>query len=374
MKVCVLGVHSFGVPGPKVSSQHIAETLAAQGHQVTYVTAHASWVTLPFRQHRSKYLATFRPLRVSERLLQLTPVNLIPMRVARRLDGTPFERAAAWLNSTVERTRGRVLENAEFDLCIFSAASSMTLLPRIRARRFIYRVNDLLGGFEALPRSLVEFERQVFQGHPPAEVCAVNEELAMRLRTAHPGLRVRVVPNGVDLQLFRQAEPDPVLLESRSRNVIYVGAFNPWTDVGLILATADLLPDHTFHLYGPWNGPVPQSLPANVRIYGPIKHQASAAKMKGCIVGLIPSGPQNAGRMVEKPLKFYEYLAAGLGVAATSYAGGGLEPFAIIGDTPAALADAIVKAKGVPQQLGPEIQEGLKDRDWHQLVRRILDS
>jgi glycosyltransferase involved in cell wall biosynthesis len=371
VRICVLGVHSLEGQGPKVGSQHIAETLAAQGHEVVYVTAHASWVTLFFKQHRAKYLRSFRPIRLSDRLVQVTPVNFLPMRAVKRLEGTPLEWAGNRLNRLVERTRRRVVERDEFDLCIFSAASSMTLLPKIKAKRYVYRANDLLSGFDALPRSLLDFETRLLDELPIAEVCAVNEELAAQVRARHPHLKVRVVPNGVDLPLFQSAEPDPDLLPTRSTNVIYVGSFDSWTDVDLLLATAQLLPDHTFHLFGTWYRKVPLRQPSNLRIHGPIRHQAVAAKMKGCSVGLIPSGRGNAGRLVSRPLKYYEYLAAGLGVAATSYAGKKLEPFAVIGDTPEALAAAVLEAKSVPERLGPAIHDALQKHGWDFLVREM---
>jgi glycosyltransferase involved in cell wall biosynthesis len=374
VRICVLGTHSLESEGPKVGTQHIAETLAAYGNQVVYVTAHASWVTLFFREHRAKYLRTFRPTRLSERLLQVTPVNFLPIRAVKRLEDTPFARAVVWLNSAVQRTRGRVIEDAEFDLCIFSASPTMTLLPRINAKRYLYRMNDLLAGFDGAPRSLVEFEQRILDSHPIAEVCAVNEQLTMRVRASHPHLKVRTVPNGVDLELFENARADSALLANRDRNVIYVGSFDSWTDIDLILATAGLLPDHTFHLYGTWYRTIPSRRPANVRVYGPIRHQAIAAKMKGCSVGLIPSGRGNAGRMVEKPLKFYEYLAAGLGVAATSHAGKGLEPFAVIGDDPPALAEAVTRAKSVPHLLASDIRDTLLNRSWAHIVRQMLDG
>ena len=372
MKVCVLGTHSLEGEGPKVGTQHIAETLAAQGHEVVYVTAHASWPTLFFREHRAKYLRTFHPARISDRLMQVTPVNFLPVRIVKRLENTPLEHIVVRLNAALERTRGRVIEDVEFDLCIFSAAPTMTMLRRIRARRYVYRMNDLLAGFDSAPRSLTAYEQRVLASHPIAEVCTVNEELAKRVRASHPHLSVRVVPNGIDLELFQRAVADRTLMENRARNVIYVGAFDFWTDVDLLFATAGLLPDHTFHLFGTWNRPTPSRLPSNIRIYGGIRHSAIAAKMKGCSVGLIPSGRQNAGRMVEKPLKFYEYLAAGLGVAATSHAGKGLEPFAAIGDDPQAMAEAILAAKSIPQHFGSEIAEVLRQHGWHGLVRRML--
>jgi glycosyltransferase involved in cell wall biosynthesis len=370
----VLGTHSLLGEGPKVGTQHIAETLAKQGHTVTYVTSHASWLALFSPAHRAKYLSTFSPARINTTLQQVTPVNFLPVRIAKRLEATPLNRVAIRLNTAMERTRGRVLEDAEFDLCIFSASSTMTLLPKIRARHFIYRVNDLLSAFEGAPKTLLELEHRILESHPIHEACAVNEQIAARLRASYPHLKVRVIPNGLDLELFDRAIPDPVLEQSRPTNVIYVGWFDSWTDVGLIFATARNLPDHTFHLYGAWNRPIPPRRPSNIRIYGPIRHGAIAAKMKGCRIGIIPSAPQNAARLVEKPLKFFEYLAAGLGIAATSYAGSDLEPFAVIGDNPDSFAAAISRAKEIPVRHGPEIRRALAERDWDDLVRRLVQD
>ena len=374
MRICVLGTHSLVGEGPKVGTQHIAETLARQGHSVTYVTAHASWPMLLSPAHRSKYFSSFNPVRLNDRLQQVTPVNFLPVRVAKRLERTPLNQAVIRLNAAVERSRGRVLEDTNFDLCIFSASSTMTLLPRIRAPRFIYRVNDLLSAFRGAPLSLLDLEHRVLETHPIDLVCAVNQQIAEHIRSRYPRLKVRVIPNGLDLGLFARAVPDPALNPSRAANVIYVGWFDSWTDIGLIFATAGRLPDHTFHLFGAWNRPIPAKRPSNVRVYGAIRHEAIAAKMKSCSVGIIPSGSQNAGRLVEKPLKFFEYLAAGLGVAATSYAGSGLEPFAILGDDPASFAAAILRAKELPALYAPEIRQALAERDWDDLVRRMLED
>jgi hypothetical protein len=119
---------------------------------------------------------------------------------------------------------------------------------------------------------------------------------------------------------------------------------------------------------------MPSWRPPNLRIHGPIRHRAIASKMKACSVGLIPSGARNAGRLVEEPLKFYEYLAAGLGVAATSYAGKGLEPLAVIGDDPTSFAAAILRAKRIPLDYGHEIERALSQRGWPQLVRRMMEG
>lgn len=372
MRICVLGTHPLTGVGPKVGIQHIAETLAGFGHDVVYVTSHASPLMLFVPEHSARFRRTARPLMVAPRLRQLTPVNLVPARVLKRLETVPGGRILATLDDSFQHTRKGALEREHFDVCICSAASTLTLVDRISSSRLYYRLNDLMSGFHGVPRSLLGREAALLRSARLDGVWAVNAQLASFATTTAPGATVAVQPNGVALRLFEEAEPDAALVGTRERNVIYVGAVEFWVDVALLFDSARLLPTHAFHIYGPWAIPVPKDMPENVHVHGPIAHDAIASKMKACAVGIIPAGPGNRGRMVERPLKYYEYLAAGLGVAATSLAGDGLEPFAVIGDTPRAFADAILRARDVPRLQGRAIAAAVGERDWPLLVRRML--
>lgn len=372
MKICVLGTHALTDEGPKVGIQHIAETLALLGHEVVYVTSHASPLMLLLPAHRARYRRASAPLRVRPGLTQVTPTKLLPARTLHQLEALPGAGLIARLDRTVERAGVDQLDGERFDVCICSASGTLSLVHRIRSSRLYYRLNDLLAGFDRIPRALVREEGALLRSPRLDGVWAVNAQLADYARGAAPTAEVAVVPNGVATGLFAAAEPDPALLSTRERNVIYVGAIEFWVDVALMLATARLLPDHAFHVFGPWAVPVPADMPPNVHLHGPVSHHAIAAKMKGCAVGIIPAGEGNRGRMVEKPLKFYEYLAAGLGVAATPWAGSGLEPFAVIGDTAESFARAIVAARAVPLQHAADIGAAVAARDWRVLVRQML--
>jgi glycosyltransferase involved in cell wall biosynthesis len=371
VRICVLGTHSFVGDGPKIGTQHIAETLAAFGHEVTYVTSPASLPAALLPSQRHRFLAARGPSQVRPRLTEVTPLALLPSRVLKQAERLGLGGVLAAANARVERTRHGVVEREAFDVCVFSAAASLTLVRRIRARRYVYRVNDLLARLRGVPRSLLAEERRLLRDRVDA-VWAVNDELAAHVRRIGSPARVSVIPNGVDLQLFDSAVPDPELAPTRERNVIYVGALEFWVDVPLLMSAARLLPDHAFHVYGPWAVPVPSVLPPNVAVHGPIAHSAIAAKMKACAVGVMPTAPINRGRLVEKPIKFYEYLAAGLGVAATTHAGERLVPYAAIGDTPEAFANAIRAARWIPGRHGDEMRAEVCGRDWPRLVRAML--
>lgn len=372
MRVCVLGTHALTEVGPKVGTQHIAETLADLGHDVIYVTSHASPLMMLLPAHRERYRRSATPIRLRAGLRQVTPVKLLPARVMYRVERLPGGGLVTTLDRRFEHIRGDALEREHFDVCICSAAGTLTLVERIRSTRLYYRLNDLISGFRGMPAALMEEESALLRSPRLDGVWAVNAQLADFARTMVRTASVEVAPNGVVTDLFASAEPDPQLARMRARNVIYVGAVEFWVDVSLLLATARLLSDHVFHIYGPWGIPVPSDLPGNVHVHGPIPHAEIASKMKACSVGIIPAGAGNHGRMVEKPLKYYEYLAAGLGVAATSQAGQGLEPFAVIGDTPRDLARAIEEAREVPARHAAAIAAAVAERDWRTLVRRML--
>jgi glycosyltransferase involved in cell wall biosynthesis len=276
------------------------------------------------------------------------------------------------LNRRVERTRSGVLEREEFDVCIFTTGSTITLVPKVRARHYIYRCNDLLAKLPGVPRSLVAFETALLRGHPIAAACPVNDELAAGLRARNPGLRVEVVPNGIDRALVARATPDPALAATRDRNVIYAGAFTEWVDVELLLGTAALLPERDFHLFGAWFIPRPAHLPPNVVVHGAVAHDRVPGLLKAATVGVIPYGRQNASRMVERPHKYYEYLEAGLGVAASRHAGSGLAPYAAVGNTPPALVEAIRCAPSLRAQHAAALEAELGALDWGDIARAIL--
>jgi len=372
VRICVLGTHSFRAPGPKIGTQHIAQTLARRGHEVHYLTSQASAATLILPGHRRKYLRSFQRVLVEPGLLEVTPVAPLPARALLRLERGPLGAPLTFLTRRLERTRHRFVERQTYDVCVFSAAANMTLLPRINAHRYVYRQNDLLREFAAVPESLLRFERHVLRDMALERVCPVNERLAEFCRSVNPALPILVVPNGLDLALFDRAVPDATLAATREANVVYVGAVEFWVDVELILRTAELMPDRRFHVFGPWHVRRPTSLPANVTLHGPIAHDAVPAVMRACSVGIIPSSAANAPRMVEKPLKFYEYLAAGLGVAATPFAGEGLAPLAEVGGTPGEFAAAIERAAAGRHRLGDAIRAAVEPLDWSVLVPRIV--
>jgi len=151
---------------------------------------------------------------------------------------------------------------------------------------------------------------------------ATSEPVAAHL-TRLSKRRVSVVTNGVEFDHFAQPREGNLTAiltgaGNRASRAVYVGAFDGRFGESTLLTAVRALCDATFVLIGPGSKELAQrwALP-NVLGLGPQPYEALPGILSECSVGLLPmsSAPENAGR---SPMKLYEYLAAGLTVAATS--------------------------------------------------------
>lgn len=123
------------------------------------------------------------------------------------------------------------------------------------------------------------------------------------------GVPSRVISNGVEFDRFAAGD------ESERTGAVYVGALDErfqWADVSRLARAHPHVP---FRLFGPVPREAPE-VPANVELRGAIPYSQVPAQLRKARVGLLPFSErlENAGR---SPMKLYEYLAAGLHVAAT---------------------------------------------------------
>lgn len=117
-------------------------------------------------------------------------------------------------------------------------------------------------------------------------------------------------PHGISgVGLSRQGGP-PVLG--------YVGSMGRWFDWDLVCEIAKVNSDLEIHLVGPLFIDSIGSLPANVKLFPPCRHQDTARYMQTFSAGLIPFLRNSLTRGVD-PVKFYEYRAMGLPVVSTAF-------------------------------------------------------
>jgi len=193
----------------------------------------------------------------------------------------------------------RLATSFECDLLVFDAIDDWRLLPGV----------DL---------------RAVEQGYAilaerAGLVLAVNGTLIRRLA---PRGRAEVLPNAVDMALWRNVSPDPAAFPDVTPGTpvaVYVGTLQERVDVDLLAQVAAAQPGFAFRLIGPRADGfrLPSGSPPNLRIEPAVAHEHVPGLLAAASVCLVP---HHRGGIVDTmdPLKVYEYLAAGRPVVATS--------------------------------------------------------
>jgi glycosyltransferase involved in cell wall biosynthesis len=225
---------------------------------------------------------------------------------------------------------------------------------------------------------LASYERLAASGRP---VAAVSQTLLDRLDPSGPSI---VVPNGLESAEWRQLRPAPSWVEPiDTPRAVYVGGLDERMDTELLTAAIDARPQVSFVLVGNGHDREPYSTlgrRANVTVHGSVDRDELTAVVAACDVGLVPHRRNELTESMS-PLKVYEYLAAGLPVAAVD-----LEPMRGIDDRvmlaeDASSADDLAKnfidaldralaagARGEQQRLA-----FLDSNDWKARHRRIID-
>ena len=172
---------------------------------------------------------------------------------------------------------------------------------RLGAETVIYRPTD------AHPHGpLARAERRVLeQAHG---VVATSTEVLASLEMEIDSRPTLVLENGVDFDHFG-ITPSAV-----ANGAVYVGALDHRFDWNAVIHMAEACENEIIRLAGPVRG-TPPPIPPNIRLDGPTPYRQVPRLLGTAAVGLIPfnAHPGNVGR---SPMKFYEYLAAGLWIVA----------------------------------------------------------
>jgi glycosyltransferase involved in cell wall biosynthesis len=366
----ILGTHSFIDGGSKVGMQHLAEGLARDGWQVDYVATSSSPIDVWGRQRHARLRRVW--LRGQDRagvpiepglkeyaFKALFPAHRLFLRAAWQL------RTFVWLMPAWARTR-------TYDLCMHEASPNVMYFPHCNARLRIFRLADWPDGFahELHPVLLQQFTR-LMASPIYDEVWAVSRPLADYALSINPAGTVVTIPNGVEPMFDASAAGTA----RARRSAIFLGGLSAWVDVDLIHGAARLLPDWTFHIYGPGQAPA-SAVPANVHYHPAVSRTSVPALLAQHEVGLVPlKDSQGRLRFVERPLKFYEYISAGLGVASTDIGAlrQGMGALAEYGNTAERYAAAIEAARANGSaRTAAESQRFMQEHAWSAITRQAI--
>jgi glycosyltransferase involved in cell wall biosynthesis len=323
--------------------QHIPEGLSRRSWKVDYFSVPSSLGDIIGKRRRERISrvwlkSQWRGWKINKNLTEYCLPSVFPP--SRKL--LFFD----WQLETYKWFIPQHLRLKAYDVCICDCTPSAVYLPFFRFRNLIFRLNDPV---EWQARPIQKILRTIDKRSISTHIWAVSQPLGNLASRLYPQLPLRVYPNCVDLNAFFKnpdwSKTDP------PKKAVFIGSFERRIDQQLIVDTAKLLPDWTFRLIGSHCHHVDIHA-KNIKLLGHLPHSQLPDILSNYSVGLIPIRADDPDmRFLESPLKFYEYLAVGIGIAATR--AGKMEKtlgaWAKFGDTPKEFAKAITDARaGLP--------------------------
>ncbi|MFA5188355.1 MAG: glycosyltransferase [Patescibacteria group bacterium] len=185
------------------------------------------------------------------------------------------------------------------------------------------------------------------------------------------------LPNGVDLEYFQSvSEVSPKLINIPKQIIGFLGILQDRIDTEILLNLAKNNQDKSIVLAGPvWpNFPKDKFEEyKNIHFLGPIKYEDIPALYNGFDVGIIPYKINDFIKSTD-PMKFYEYLAAGLPIVSTYIPG--IERFGNlikVAKSPEEFNNFVNQALKEEKGLAPEKFEMLKNNTWQIRVGEMLE-
>jgi len=191
------------------------------------------------------------------------------------------------------------------------AVRMLKALPECRA---IYdAMDDFPAFFSGMSRWAMEKRERKIASQCDV-VLASSTRLLEKWQPEHAD--VRFVPNALDSKLM----PARAEKQQRNQNKIfgYIGTIGAWFDWNWMIRVAQARPHDTVFIIGPLSNRYMGTLPDNIIIRPPCSHQDALKLMLTFDVALIPF-QQTALTASVDPIKYYEYIAAGLPIITTSF-------------------------------------------------------
>ncbi len=370
MKAIFLGTQSFKDTYGKVGIQYIAEGLVENGWSVDYVSNASSPLDVFSGIRRRRFKRAWMNRLDAKGFCVQKGLMEYPLRA-------PFPARKDFLRFNWQRKFYSVflpphIRNTHYDLCIHDASSTFLFLPQLKARRLVYRLNDLPSGFSyAYHKNFIDdFDRMVKNGRYD-DIWAVSTPLAEYATSLNSANKVIVIPNGVSIEDLAVKDAT----KKQPKSAVFVGNILPWVDIGLIDKVARCLPEWVFDFYGPlltdWVCTAP-----NVRYRGVVERDKLKDVLSRYLVGLIPLRDiSDRIRTVERPLKFYSYILIGLGVAATDIGAlrSGMGKWAAYGNTPEEFSHAVVEAAHTASSRPVTDRENFaEEHSWDNVIKKIM--
>jgi teichuronic acid biosynthesis glycosyltransferase TuaH len=205
-------------------------------------------------------------------------------------------------------------------------------------------------------------------------VVAVSAEIARRVATTGPS---RVVPNGIDPGEWRsRSDPPDWFAQLPAPRLLYVGSLQSRIDIRQLQGVSHAFPTGSLTLVGPLLDPehfAPLRNLPNVHFHARLQRTDIPGLIGHADVGLIPHVRSPLTEAMS-PLKLYEYLAAGLPVAAVDLPGiAGVSERVVLVAPGAEMDGAVRRALALGRQQEVDRLAFLEQNSWEHRFDALLD-
>jgi len=305
------------------NKQHVAVSLVELGHRVLYIDSLGLRPPTLAPGDRGRVIRRLRrclagPRQVREGLWVLSPLQL-PLRA-----GVWVDRCNRWLLAISLGIANWRLRWRRDLLWTYNPRSAV--LIRLTAyRQSLYHCVDAIDAQPGMDGPRLRCDERILCQQ--VDLVVTTTELLQRRCSAHAHRCVQLA-NAVDIEHFQQALnpalPLPADLAAIPEpRLLFVGAIAAYKlDLDLLAELARSCPHWSVVLIGAVGEGDPSTRLAalqsgsNIHCLGPRAYAELPAYMSGAVVGLIPALLNDYTRAMF-PMKFFEYLAAGLPVVAT---------------------------------------------------------
>jgi teichuronic acid biosynthesis glycosyltransferase TuaH len=275
--------HSHQGPYFRVGSHHLARELGALGHTVLHLSTPTSLVHDIRRLFRGRDSVLGRNgILVEGNVTHSTYKTLIPV---------------AWTHGRRAFSKELARTGMESPDLVLIDQPLMGLAGSFSTSCMIYRPTDIHP--EGAKR------RRELQLIPYVDAVVATSQVVLDSLPGLDGLPTMILENGVEARRFAPG-PTP----AARAGAIYVGAVDHRFDWEAVSSIARSVYPEPVTICGP----LPPQIPAtelNVILAGPVEYESIPSLLAGARIGLLPFNGHDLNSS-RSPMKFYEYLAAGL--------------------------------------------------------------
>jgi len=257
------------------------------------------------------------------------------------------------------------------DILMVESGLPASISQIVKYEKMICRISDDPSDL-GYPDSVIKLETDILKRSDIVlPVCKAIYDSTISRRGTDKG--VYYLPNGVEIDIFQnRADNPPEYSNIPKPRAVYVGGLNGMVDFDLLSYTAERLPKVSFVIIGPYSKIPLKEIPKNIYFLGGRSYHQLPSYLQNADVGLIPFQQSKKFDKMERPIKFYQYVASGLPVVSVSI--GGLkvmEPYAFLANSYEDFSMAIKDAINVDDKYKDDLRNIAQEFSWENIYSQF---